>query len=169
MFEFIRDIFKALIPSSSADPNVQLAWRWAVATGMMLGFLALGAGFSWAEGLLPGLSGVATKADVLKAQDGWDNKLSTFNSRMTNVEHTMDAINLRLVKNDIQQALINSCAAQYQNNQQSLARANEELFGNSSSEGLLEQYEQLAGRAYAVPNCSTILIAPKPGATKPAQ
>lgn len=164
MFEFIKMVVRALIPSDSSDPKIQLAWRWAVATGLMLGLLSLGGGLSWAQGWVPGFSGVATKQDVGEAKQDVQKKLDTFDARVSKIEQTTDSINLRLIKNDIQQALIDSCAAQYQGNQQALAKANGELFGTPASEGLLDQYQRLNnGRAYTVLPCSTILIAPKPG------
>src|SRR5215469_10234585 len=137
-FSVLGAVIRAIIPSSSTDPKEQLIWRWAVAIGLLLGLSSIAGGLAWAQGWVPGIYGVASKRDLLDAKDDVNHKLDLFNNRVSKIEQTTDSINLRLIKNDIHDALVQSCAAQVQGNQQALDNANQELFGNSGTDGLLD-------------------------------
>jgi hypothetical protein len=154
-FGFLWRILVALHPSGSADPDIQLTWRQVISAVVSVMVVIGGASLGWAQGWIPGAPGVATKADVQQVS-------TTLDTRIKSIESTMNSINLRDVKNNIQAELVNSCTAQIRGNQDSLARANDNLYGRDGAEGLLDQYRDLTGHDYSVPPCNEILITPAP-------
>ena len=70
--EFGINVVKALTPSGSSDPETQLHWRWAVALALFAVIIVGGVSFAWAQGLIPGISGVATEHDIRVVADQVD-------------------------------------------------------------------------------------------------
>lgn len=149
LIDFLRLIVKALTPTDDPDPKAQLAWRKAVAGCLMGVIVAVVLSFLWAQGRIPGLSGVALAAD-LTALDG---RLS---KRQDNLERGQNALLLISVRNGIKQALKDRCHAIYAKNGQALDAANSDL------DAFSDQYRALTGLPYNAPDCSVILIANTP-------
>lgn len=66
---FSINIFKwleMLIPSPEADPVAQYAWRKSVFIALAAILIMGGFSFSWAQGWIPGVSGVALSSDVVE-------------------------------------------------------------------------------------------------------
>lgn len=142
----------ALRPPSKQEHEAIMKWMWAVA-GWIVGiiFILFGS-LAWAQGWVPGVSGVALKQDV-----------ADVNKQMISVSEAVRSIRLAQIKSQIADALVNSCIARERRNQDALNRANDDLYGRNGSQGLLEQYRILSGSQYPVPpSCNEILIAPDP-------
>jgi len=164
VIKFMVAIMTALKPpDDDTDRKANMAWRWSVATVLIILIFACGGSLAWAQGWIPTVPGVATKDDVRKSNEQINTRISTFDVRMTGIERTMTAINLRLVKNDIQKELQNSCTAQVRGNQEALNAANSNLFGSGNGPGLLDQYSDLTGgKTFRIPPCTSILISADP-------
>lgn len=156
--EILSRIVKFFIPSK--DPGHLYGWQWAVV--VLLFFIAIsGVGaLAWAQGKIPGLSGVATKDDLKASDDATKAQITKMDDRLTAVERVVNSLNLRDVKASIQKSLENSCIAQQRHNQDALNRANDDLYGTNGSQGYLDQYQDLTGRPFSIPPCTAILITP---------
>lgn len=147
--EFARLIVKALTPTDDPDPKAQLAWRKAVAF-LLMGVIFVGTfSFSWAQGWVPHLSGVALASDL----SALDTKIA---KRQDTLEASQHSLLLISVKNGIKQALKDRCRAIYARNQAAIDAANGDL------DTFIDQYRDLTGLAYGIPDCSVILIADTP-------
>lgn len=141
-----RALWKALMPTNDPDPIVQYHWRRAVAFAVILLALCGLGGVGWAQGWIPGMSGVALASD-LKAVD-----VRLTNAQATN-DHRFTLIQLLLVKQTIKTEMVNRCAARMKNDQEALDAANDQLTG------LEESYRQLQGYSYTEPSCDVVLVA----------
>ncbi len=147
--EFLKMVFKALQVPHSEDPSAQLAWRKAVAFCLMALILVCVFSFFWAQGKIPGLSGVAL-ADDLKTMS------VNIEKRQASADKAVVSVQMILVKNGIKQSLKDLCNAMNANNQLAMDSANNDL------DGFRDQYRDLTGREWIVPDCKVVLISPAP-------
>lgn len=147
MVEFLLMVWKALKARHSEDPATQLAWRQAVA-GALFGVILVGIfSFFWAQGRLPGLSGVALADDLKKMS-------VSIESREKKTDSVVASVQMILVKNGIKQALKDRCNAIYARNQAAIDAANNDL------DAFSDQYMALTSRPFTPPPCDVVLISP---------
>lgn len=155
MGDFFWKVLTALRPSDNPDPEIQSAWRWAVASVLSSLVVVYAVSFCWAQGWIPGISGVAWAADVSALK-------RSFEDTQHQTDRKIDAIRLMLVKNDIEKAMTDSCIARDRRNQDALNMANAKLYGHDGADGLIDQYRDLTGHGYDQKDCRALLITNSP-------
>jgi hypothetical protein len=77
------EFLELLIPSPEADPKIQYAWRKAVFLSLA-GIMLIGSfSLAWAQGFVPGMSGVALSSDVASFKAAWnDDRADTTESNI---------------------------------------------------------------------------------------
>lgn len=150
-FEFLWKVVTALKPSESNDPTVQSAWRWSVASVLSSLVVVYAVSFAWAQGWIPGMSGVALASDMSSLKVSVDGQLK-------DMRRKTDVIQLILIKNGIENAMRDSCTAQQRANQAALDMANATLYGREGTDGLIDQYFELTGHQYDKRDCRALLI-----------
>lgn len=153
--DFLWKVLTALRPSESNDPHVQSAWRWSVASVLSALVVIYIVSFLWAKGWIPGVSGVAFASDIVDVR-------KSFTEQMGETRRKIDAIQLMLVKNDIENAMRDSCIARQRANQDALDMANAKLYGHDGTDGLIDQYRTLTGHPYDQKDCRALLISTSP-------
>lgn len=144
---FFGRVLYALNDVDNMDLTAQRSWKRLVAA--LVTILCVGSVFSiaWAQGWVPGLSGVA-KADELTA---FKNQVA---GRQASLEKKQDGLALLIVKDAIRNALNDACLAGQRKNQQAFDSANHTI------DDLADQYRQLTNRDWQRPDCRVVLIDP---------
>lgn len=144
--EFLYRVIVALNDTDNMDPKAQRTWRRAIAAAVTTILVVLAVGFAWAQGWIPGASGVALASDLSSFK-------ASVEQRQTALETKQDRLALLIVKGALKIALNDRCVAINRKNQQALDAA------NTSIDDLTEQYRELnRGREPSLLDCSVVLI-----------
>lgn len=138
----------ALSPSESADPMVQFRWRRAVAVTLLMVVLGSLGSLAWAQGWIPGMSGVALASDVadLKRQLSWQ-----VNS-IRDKQALDEALTLETV---ILEQRTNECQAENGKPPNDLAAR----YALERLHDYLNQYRRLTGYQYPnLPTCDELVL-----------
>lgn len=148
-FRFLGWVLGNLNATEDMDPKAHNSWRRFIGATVSIILLAGVAGFCWAQGWVPGVSGVALAADLTTlTKKVEDNKRDS--------DTKQDRLALLIVKGAIKTTLIDRCTAIHRKNQAALTAA------NSTLDDLVEQYRDLKKDTPPIPACDVVLIDDRP-------
>lgn len=152
MWEAVKWVLTLYYPPPPGDADRMFRYQMALSTGVVgIWFVVWLAGI-WLIGKAPFVPQVAWAnqvEDVSQKLDDVKKDTARNNSRVWSKLTEMQVLQLRA---SIEQQVKNVCFAQRAKNQNDLDNANAQL------SQLTDSYLQMAGRPFAVPSCSTILV-----------